>query len=248
MREPATTCATSQSPPLKASGLSLPPSFLVPWPSPYAHSTFLWQYFRVALLAPGCLSRYLLPYSPWCCLDVLPLTHATALKPLATSEVAQMEPNSDKVEKQREKQQTTTHKLSYLVSIHDMPRAHNPGPSTLHNRNRVTNKTRFHIIQGTLDLISTPWFDQLATKSHRTHPSPSQHSTSSNVPRPEKTLLVSVRGYERSELATHKALLDKLRTLQAKVEVLKGVMEETSAMPKQERDEMRTRIGVRIFN
>lgn len=32
-----------------------------------------------------------------------------------------------------------------------MPRAHNPGPSTLRNRNRVTNKTRLHIVQGTLD-------------------------------------------------------------------------------------------------
>ncbi|KAI0300651.1 enhancer of polycomb-like-domain-containing protein [Multifurca ochricompacta] len=32
-----------------------------------------------------------------------------------------------------------------------MPRAHNPGPSTLRNRNRVTNKTRLHIVQGSLD-------------------------------------------------------------------------------------------------
>ncbi|KAI0262080.1 enhancer of polycomb-like-domain-containing protein [Gloeopeniophorella convolvens] len=32
-----------------------------------------------------------------------------------------------------------------------MPRAHNPGPSTLRNRNRVTNKTRLHIVQGNLD-------------------------------------------------------------------------------------------------
>jgi len=32
-----------------------------------------------------------------------------------------------------------------------MPRAHNPGPSTLRNRNRVTNKTRLHIVHGSLD-------------------------------------------------------------------------------------------------
>ena len=32
-----------------------------------------------------------------------------------------------------------------------MPRAHNPGPSTLRNRNRVTNKTRLHIVHGNLD-------------------------------------------------------------------------------------------------
>ncbi|KAI0057206.1 hypothetical protein BV25DRAFT_1812676 [Artomyces pyxidatus] len=32
-----------------------------------------------------------------------------------------------------------------------MPRAHAPGPSTLRNRNRVTNKTRLRIIQGNID-------------------------------------------------------------------------------------------------
>jgi enhancer of polycomb-like protein len=32
-----------------------------------------------------------------------------------------------------------------------MPRAHNPGPSTLRNRNRVTNKTRLRIVHGSLD-------------------------------------------------------------------------------------------------
>ncbi len=32
-----------------------------------------------------------------------------------------------------------------------MPRAHNPGPSTLRNRNRVTNKTRLHIVHGSFD-------------------------------------------------------------------------------------------------
>ncbi len=32
-----------------------------------------------------------------------------------------------------------------------MPRAHNPGPSTLRNRNRVTNKTRLRIVHGNLD-------------------------------------------------------------------------------------------------
>ena len=44
--------------------------------------------------------------------------------------------------------------LSYIVPtlfLHDMPRAHNPGPSTLRNRNRVTNKTRLHIVHGSLD-------------------------------------------------------------------------------------------------
>ncbi|THH11138.1 hypothetical protein EW146_g8143 [Bondarzewia mesenterica] len=32
-----------------------------------------------------------------------------------------------------------------------MPRNHNPGPSTLRNRNRVTNKTRLRVIQGNID-------------------------------------------------------------------------------------------------
>ena len=32
-----------------------------------------------------------------------------------------------------------------------MPRNHNAGPSTLRNRNRVTNKTRLRIIQGNID-------------------------------------------------------------------------------------------------
>ena len=38
-----------------------------------------------------------------------------------------------------------------ILFLHDMPRAHNPGPSTLRNRNRVTNKTRLHIVHGSLD-------------------------------------------------------------------------------------------------
>jgi hypothetical protein len=32
-----------------------------------------------------------------------------------------------------------------------MPRNHNPGASTLRNRNRVTNKTRLKIVHGTID-------------------------------------------------------------------------------------------------
>jgi enhancer of polycomb-like protein len=32
-----------------------------------------------------------------------------------------------------------------------MPRNHNPGASTLRNRNRVTNKTRLKIVHGNID-------------------------------------------------------------------------------------------------
>jgi hypothetical protein len=35
--------------------------------------------------------------------------------------------------------------------LHVMPRNPNAGPSTLRNRNRVTNKTRLKIIQGNID-------------------------------------------------------------------------------------------------
>jgi hypothetical protein len=49
----------------------------------------------------------------------LPLTHATALKPLATSEVAQMEKNSDEVEKQREKQRVSLLVLYLIAFDHD---------------------------------------------------------------------------------------------------------------------------------
>ncbi|OBZ78426.1 Enhancer of polycomb-like protein 1 [Grifola frondosa] len=38
--------------------------------------------------------------------------------------------------------------------LHDMPRAHAPAPSTLRNRNRVTNKTRLKVIQDVIDADS----------------------------------------------------------------------------------------------
>jgi hypothetical protein len=36
-------------------------------------------------------------------------------------------------------------------ALHDMPRNHNAGTSTLRNRNRVTNKTRLKIFHGSID-------------------------------------------------------------------------------------------------
>lgn len=35
--------------------------------------------------------------------------------------------------------------------LHDMPRNHNAAPSTLRNRNRVTNKTRLKVITESID-------------------------------------------------------------------------------------------------
>ena len=41
--------------------------------------------------------------------------------------------------------------FSASSALHDMPRNHNAGTSTLRNRNRVTNKTRLKIFLGSID-------------------------------------------------------------------------------------------------